>query len=371
MASDRHQVREELDGLRELADNTSLESLRDGSWLVSYLDHALGDYAPENDRNAVRARWPDLDLDAVADVRIDVAQRHAALAGGLSAAAYASVVMAGIATGGLASAVALPTAVAAFALDTYFTARVQLRLGWDLAVLYGRRFDLDDPVQASVLARVAFGLDTDRAMRDMASRFAPEASRLTTRAVTTGVRLATGQGLKTVGQKLVMRNLAKFAMPALGVPLCAGVNHYTTGVTGAQVKRVFGGQAQAVEIAEELTRAPADPAILVDTVLMLVQADGRIRAAEHTLMRELLDTYTQGGRELDPPIEVDTEAVLARIRTTEAGLRERIYSAAVAAVALDGTLHSAEDQLLRQIAVAAGVTYDPRVVTAAIMAARD
>lgn len=367
----QHPVRAELDGLRHLADTTSVAALRDGSWLVPFLDHALGEYADANDHDAVRGRWPDLDLDGVADARIDTAQRHAALAGGLSAAGYASVVMVALASGGLASAVALPTAVGAFALDTYYTARVQLRLGWDLAVLYQRRFDLDDPRQASVLAKVAFGLDTDRSLQEMAGRFAPEASRLTTRAATTAVRLATGRGLRTVGQQLVARNLAKFAMPAIGVPLCAGVNHYTTGVVGAQVKRVFRGQALASELAEELAQGPADPTILVDTILMLVQADGRVRAAETTLMRELLDTYTEGGQGLEPPIDVDVPGVLARIRATEPALQRRLYSAAVAAVALDGTLHSAEDNLLREVAAAAGVVYDPRVVTTAIVQARD
>ena len=273
--------------------------------------------------------------------------------------------MAAIATGGLASAVALPTAIAAFALDTYYTAQVQLRLAWDLAVLYERRFELSDPEQAAVLAKVAFGLDRDCALPQVATRFAPEASRLTTRAVTTAARLATGQGLKTIGQQLVLRNLAKFAMPALGVPLCAGVNHYTTGTVGAQVKRVFRGQAHAVDMAEALTQGSTDPTILVDTILLLVQADGRVRAAEHTLMRQLLDTYTEGGEDLAPPIAVDTADVLARIRRTDAASGHRIYSAAIAAVALDGTLYQAEDQLLRRIAEAAGVPHDPQAITEA------
>ena len=87
MDDERRQVDLALAELESLAEGTSLESLRDGSWLVAALDHALGDYAAQSDLATLRARWPDRDLDGVSEARIEEAQRRAALAGGLSAGA--------------------------------------------------------------------------------------------------------------------------------------------------------------------------------------------------------------------------------------------------------------------------------------------
>ena len=38
--------------------------------------------------------------------------------------------------------------------------------------------------------------------------------------------------MRILGRSLVQRGLTKFAIPALGVPMCAGVNYVTTGRIG-------------------------------------------------------------------------------------------------------------------------------------------
>lgn len=336
----RDDVRRELDALRPLAELATPASLRDGSWLTHVVDQVLDGYAED-----VFAAHPGLAGDDLADARIARAQRRALVAGGLSAGAYASVVMGAVATG-VGTVLALPAAVTAFSVDLFYTTRVQLRLGRDLGQVYG--VDLSDPLD---LVQTAFGVDRDRAVATVGLGFVPAASRLGSRAATTASRL-----LASTGAELARRGVAKFAFPAVGVPLCAGVNFYGTGVVGRRARNLLRGRARARGVA----RQALDDGERIRQVLMLVvHADARVRAAEQALIDAL------GG---DVPALVGEDEVLDAVRAANAQERAAVVAAAVEAVALDGRLHRAEDRLLRRLAEAAGVPFDPRAVSEAVWA---
>ncbi len=366
-------VHEEIDHLRILAGRAHPESLRDGRWLAPTLRDALDEWAVEVTLPRLREQHPGLELDELADARITNAQRLAMMAGGLSAGAFASVVMGTLALGGLTTALALPSALTAFAVDLYYTARTQLRLGYELAVIYERPVELSDDAQLLDLAHISFGMEPDKDWTTFAVGMAPEASRFGTRALTAVGRITYQQAMSVLGRKLVERGIAKFAVPAVGVPLCAGVNHVTTGIAGRRAKQVLRAHATAREAAADLADEPTDVALLtLQALLLVIRADERVKGAEAELVEQLARLVDDSGlAEQRAALEMSEEQLLEQLEQASPEVRPAVYRAAIGAAALDGVLHSEEDRLLRRLATACDVDFDPREISAAIMRFRE
>src|SRR5688572_25517996 len=114
-------------------------------WFARLLRRSLDAYARKVDAAYFAQKYPNLPRDAVADRRIALAQRYAALAGGVSATAYTLAVSATIGTAGGASPIGVPAAIGTFLVDLYYVTRLQLRLAYDLSVIYDHPVSLDDP----------------------------------------------------------------------------------------------------------------------------------------------------------------------------------------------------------------------------------
>ncbi len=335
-------IRAELDRLRLLAADASVERLRDGSWLTPLLRETVDDYVLAVDRGQLQAAHPGLDDDALADARIADAQWRAALAAGTSAGAYASVVMASLATGVFVGA-ALPAAVTAFAVDLYYQARLQLCLAWDLALIYRHDLDPRDDDDLWTLVRVAFGTDEEAPAHDLARPTVPLASRFGTRALTTAARLATG--VQAVGRTLALRSLARFAIPAVGVPLCAGVSHVTVGAVGRAARRIFRDRAAGRSLAAELKRAEE---LVLAAVVLILHADQRLARAEVATLAGLAADVD--GDPVDPTLlALGEDALLDRIRAAPGDLRAATWHAALAAAEVDGHVAPEEQRLLGRL----------------------
>jgi tellurite resistance protein len=282
------------------------------------------------------------------------------LAGGLSAGAYAGVMAGALTTGGLFAWATLPTALASFAFDVYATARIQLRLGWDLAVLHEHPLDPHDEEQLLDLAQISYGVDTSGTYVAVAAELAPMATRLAARTAGVAGRLAMDVAMRTLGQQLVQRGLVRFAVPALGVPLCAGLNWATTGRIAANARRILRGHRlardQALSLREELA---ATPSLLLQALLWIASADGRLEGVEVRLVDEL-SAMLEGGTPL-PDGSVATreaESWLGELSRAEPEVRRTVYEAAVRAAALDGVLQAQEAERLARLAEACGVAFE-------------
>ncbi len=367
--SARATLKQEIRAMRRLAEATPAAALREGGWLDPVVEHALGSYALLTTRDGLAGEHPRAaPPDGLADARIVRAQRYAMVAGALSAGAYASVVMGAIATGGAAAVAALPAAAAAFATDLYVCTTLQLRLAWDLATVYEHRPDLDDPQQRVELVAAALGLDVDGDFGAFAAGFVPELSRLGGRSLTTGTRLAAPM-VPLMGRFIVQRGAARFAMPGLGVPICAAVNHVTTGATGRATRDLFRRRAHARGAAADLD-AP-DPLLLLAVVSLALRADGKLGAAEAALLdalgHRLGDAHL--GDAVSGALQRDETSVLAELAAAPEASRRAAYEAAVVAVTVDGRLDGAEHALLHRVAHAARVPHDPSALSAAVQAA--
>ncbi len=350
------QVQSDLKDLQSLAQQTPSAALRDGSWLLLALRDSLDDYTPIADRPWLQTQHPGTSLaEELATARISDATLRATIAGGMSAGAYASVVMATLATGGLAG-ITLPAAVAAFAADLYYVTRVQLRLAWDLSVIYETPLDIHDDADLRSLTRVAFGVEVDQETHQATKGLAPLASRLGTRAATSAVRLASRPALQTVGRTLALRSMAKFAIPAIGIPLCAGVNHLTTRTIGHAARDIFRGKDRARNLAINL-RGASHQHLLTRTVLLILRADGRLRSAESALVEDLLQDWPEAQRttvDAQRDLNTTTQELRAQLASAPPSVKQAVFEAAVHAALLDGEIHAGEQAVLHQLAKACG-----------------
>lgn len=320
------------------------------------MDHALAEYAAELTLSELESAHPGVEL---ASARVRRAQRRALLAGGMSAGAYASVVMAGLATGGLATLAALPAAAATFAADLYACTLIQLQLGWDLSVITGHSYDLANPDDRADLLAVSFGLHTDRRYRDYALGYLPEMSRLGTRAGTTLTRVLGPRMFPVVGRYLVRQGLAKFAMPGIGVPLCAAVNHYTTGAAGRAALAILEERRTGRELVGTEARETV-PTALIAGLVVIIRADGRTSRAEVGALEALAGSVVEADERqqaidtIRGAMQAPEEELLDLVRRAPAAIRGAVYDAAAQAMELDGA-EASEQAALERLARAAGV----------------
>ena len=155
-AADQELVEHERAELREFVKGLSPDDIKSGGWFTKLCAQALSSYTDKVDWQYFQERYEGVPADAIVDQRIKMAARYAALEGGLSARAYTGAVAATIGSLGGASPATVPAAVATMMVDVAYITRLQLRLAYDIAVLYRVPLDLSDPEDMWKLIRVAF-----------------------------------------------------------------------------------------------------------------------------------------------------------------------------------------------------------------------
>jgi hypothetical protein len=363
--TDKAAVEAEIDEIKGMATATSVDELKDGSWFTTLLQHALHTYTRQANAEYFFKKYPGLPADAIAARRIELAQRYAMIEGGLSATAYAAAVAATIGTAGGASPLTLPGAVTSFAVDLLYVTRLQLHLAWDLAVLYRHPIDIDDPEDLYDLLCVAFGIKVGEALRGALPRLAPEAVRQGIKVVAAGSRLAILKSLPVIGKHLLQRNLIKFGIPVVSVPLSMKLNHYQTGQVGAQARAIYRDKAAINEASADAARhLEAVPDLLLRAVWLVVQADGEIEAEESWLLKEIVEdvskheTGASAVNEFQATINFDKEAFYRDIAAASPEIREVIFDLACAAAIVDHDLHAAELVVLKELAQHCEVKFD-------------
>lgn len=129
--------RNTFEEIKSFFKNLVPEELKNGAWFEKLLYLALSNYQNKVTAEYFQKEYPGLPPDAVVDQRIALAKKYAAISGGTTSAAYTGAVAATIGTAGGASPVALPAALTTLAADLGYTSLLQLRLAYDISVLYG------------------------------------------------------------------------------------------------------------------------------------------------------------------------------------------------------------------------------------------
>lgn len=366
-------VKAELDELREEAKNYSASEIKDGGWFVRFLSYALRNYAEQVDAEYFKRKYPNLPPDAIVDRLIQLAQRYSAIEGGLTASAYSGAIALTIGSHGGASPVTLPAALASFTVDLFYVTRLQLRLAYDLSVLYGFKIDLDDSEDVYDLLRVAFGIKAGEALRSGIAKLAPEATRQGVKYVAKGATLAWLRALPVVGKYLLQRNIIKFAIPVISIPISAGFNHYSTGAIARMARQIYRDKAAIRERSrKDAVAGAADPLLMLQVVYLAAKSDGSVQAEESWLLNDLTRAFCEheDGVEavagFQEAIELDQGEVLRRVVDAPPEMRDGLYEAAVYAVAVDHKVRRKELAFLRQLAPACGRVFDEKAIKAAV-----
>lgn len=356
-------VRRELNRVKDFAQELSLDDLREGAWFAKLLGFSLDQYVHEVDPDYFKAKYPFLPADAVVQARIQLAARYASIEGGLSAGAYTGAVAATIGTRGGASPLTLPAAGASFVLDLIFTSQLQLRLAYDISVLYRVPLDMKDPEDLWKLIRVAFAIKGGEAGRGAIGKGMPVLVRPIIKKIFSGSTLAAAKSLPVVGKYLLQRSIIKFAIPAVGVPLSMSVNYWSTRVAGGQAVKVFREEASIVEAARRMTERTVHHSELLWVLWLIIKSDALIHENERLLLKHVtalvgdLDSELSALAGLQSTINLDQKMVWSMLAAATGDL-EGLYDAGVVAAAVDGKINVNELTNLRKLAEYCSVPYD-------------
>ena len=350
--ADLEVVERERAELRQFVEGLSVDDIKSGGWFTRLLAQALSSYTDKVTWQYFQERYAGVPADAVVDQRIKMAVRYAAVEGGLSASAYTAAISATLGSLGGASPLTVPAALTTFMVDTAFTTRLQLRLAYDIAVLYRVPLDTSDPDDLWKLIRVAFTVKSGEAVREGVVKVVPALVRPVIKRFYSGPVLNAAKGLPVVGKHLLQRNVLKIGIPVVGVPLAVVVNRYTTLVAGRHARAVFRNEARVIELAERLSERTRHPQLMLWVAWLVIMADRAIADDEALLMRHLVrlvrDEHQVVDEQIARLVDIDPAEVWRRL-DAEPGPLTGIVDMAERVAAVDGAVNRREKDVISEL----------------------
>ncbi len=330
----------------------SPDDIKSGAWFTQLLAQALSSYANEVTWQYFQERYEGVPADVIVDQRIKMASRYAALEGGLSASAYTAAISGTLGSLGGASPLTVPAAIATVMVDVAFITQLQLRLAYDVAVLYRVPLDVSDPDDLWKLIRVAFTIKSGEAVREGVVKAVPAMMRPVIKRFYSGQVLAAAKGLPVVGEYLLQRNIIKIGIPLVGVPLAVVVNRYSTLLAGRHARAVFRNEARVIELAENLSERSQHPQLMLWVAWLVIKADGKIADEEALLMRHLVrrvrDQHQVVDEEITRLVDIDSAEVWRRLDAEPGDLGD-ILDVANRVATVDGAVNAPEKRVISEL----------------------
>jgi tellurite resistance protein len=350
--ADRKVVEDERAELRKFISGLSPDDIKSGGWFTKLIAHGLSSYTDKVNWQYFRERYEGVPADAIVDQRIKMATRYAALEGGLSASAYTATIIATLGSLGGASPATVPAAVVTVLVDVAFLTQLQLRLAYDVAVLYRVPLDLSDPEDMWKLIRVSLTIKSGEVVRGGVARAVPAIVRpLIKRFYSRGV-LAAGRGLPFVGKFLLQRSVIKIGIPVVGVPLAVVLNRYTTLLAGRHAQAVFRKEARVIELAENLSQRSQHPQLMLWVAWLVIMADRKISDDEALLFRHLVrlvrDHHDVVDERLARLVDIDPAEVWRRL-DAEPGDLSDVLDVANRVATVDGAVNADEKAIISEL----------------------
>lgn len=351
-SADRSVVEQERDELRGFISELSPGDIKSGGWFTKLLAQSLSTYTEKADWQYFQSKYTGLPPDAIVNQRIQLAARYAAIEGGLSASAYTGAVAATIGTLGGASPATVPAAVATMMVDVAYTTQLQLRLAYDISVLYRVPLDTSDPDDLWKLIRIAFTIKSGEVVREGVLKTVPAMMRPVIKRFYSQSVLNAAKGLPFVGKYLLQRNVIKIGIPLVGVPLAVVVNRYTTMLAGRHARAVFRNEARVIELAENLSERSQHPQVLLWVAWLVIMADRKISDEEALLIRHLVrlvrDKHQVVDEQIARLVDIDPDEVWLRL-DAEPGDLSDILDVANRVATVDGALNKHEKEIISDL----------------------
>lgn len=369
---DKNFVKKELDQIREFVDDLSIEDLKQGDWFVKLLAFSLDQYVNTVDAEYFKQKYPYLPPDAVVDARIKMASNYASIEGAITSTAYSGAIAATIGSHGGASPLTLPAGGASFAIDLVYTSYLQLRMTYDISVLYGIPINIKDPDDTWKLVKLAFGIKAGEAVNQGAMRAIPAFIRPFVKRVFSGSTRIAAQSLPVIGKHLLQRNIIKFAIPAVTIPVTTAMNWWLTKLAGDRAKQLLRREAKIIESTGRIIDETEDFELLMSVLWLLINVDEAVLDEERlflhhlTLCAEQEDKATPETMEFlekfHSQIEIDEDAVWDKVDTVSADAAPKLFKVAVIATAVDGKMSKKELDILERLADRLRVPFDKKLI---------
>ncbi|MFB6752699.1 hypothetical protein ACFCX6_17405 [Streptomyces sp. NPDC056353] len=353
-AADRKVVEQEQAAIRDFVKGLSGDDIKSGNWFTKLAAHAMNTYTEKVDWQYFQDRYAGVPADVIVDQRIKMASRYAALEGGLSAGAYTAAVAATIGSLGGASPATVPAAVATVTVDVAFITQLQLRLAYDISVLYRVPLDVHDPDDLWKLIRVALTIKSGEAANKSVSKAVPLVVRPLVKRFYSGSTLAAGKALPVVGKHLLQRNVIKIGIPLVGVPLSVLLNRYTTLVAGRHARAVFRNEARVIELAAGISERSRHPQLMLWVAWLVLRANAKAKIADDEallmrhLVRQVRERHDVVDEQLAQVVDIDPAEVWKRVDGEPGDLGD-VLDAAERVATVDGDVNSREKAILAEL----------------------
>lgn len=351
--AEKSAVNSEISELKEfIKSNIQIEDFKSGEWFGHLLKHALDTYQKKVDWAYFQEKYEGIPADVIVAERIKMASRYAAVGGGLTATAYTSVVAATIGTRGKASPYAKPAAITSFLVDTMYLSQLQLRLAFDISVLYRVPLDLSDPDDLWKLVKVAFLIKVGESSSQILTKGTPRVVTKIIKRFYSKELLKAAKSIPVIGKHLLQRNAIKFAIPAVGIPLSVVVNKYSTEHVGKNAQNIFRNEARIIQVAKNLTTNTNHPELLLWTSWLVVFANESRSDDEVLLMSHLSRTIRQEHqidmKQFENILNFDSNQAWERLEIEATNLDE-ILVAATAVAEIDADLNPQEQDVIDRL----------------------
>lgn len=351
----------EINDLKATAQAFGWDAIKSGSWFNQFLSACLTSYhervMQQGGEAYLRGKYPGLPTEAIAGKLCEMAEQMAAIAGSLSGAAASGAV--------LTAGAGIPVAVTAVMGEVLFTIRLQLRLVYDLHLLYGIPLDANDPEDLLGVFAVVYGVKLAEVGGIGAKALGPEVMRAQLYRLIHGNTKMIQQAVSSVmgpriARSVTQKAILKTAVPVVGVAISAGWNFTATKLMGSRVRqevRIKSGlREETIRVHSRLNSDEQITLSVIEGLVALATADGNFSDLEREVylaflrQLELSESQLKG---LAQKVHPDLDGVLLALRgVEEEQCRVAIASCFCLIAAASGDLTSSERGVLEQLLAA-------------------
>jgi uncharacterized tellurite resistance protein B-like protein len=363
----KSQIKTELEDLKKMAAAFGPARLRDGTWFNEFVRAMLSSYAEKIIKAGgveyFRKKYPGLTRDSIAEKLCTLAMRYAAIAGGVTGITASTGVLGGL---------TIPVIIAAIGGEILFTTRLQVRLIYDLATVYGDPIDLNDPEQLYRAFMLAYGISGVTAnVGAVAAAAGPEVIRAQAYRLITGrTPIIQDAAIKIlgprIGRMITRKGILKVVVPGAGVAISSGWNYVSTKGIAEAGRQEFRLEAQAqqaaVDLCNEAEFKSKDLPIIVQAVQAVIIIDGSIDPRELKVYQAIvkcLNVPNEILQEIEARVEINADTVEKQLRAVKrVKLRKALAELLKLAAAASGTIAPAELDLLNRFLPALNAKLD-------------
>lgn len=353
----KNQIKTDLEDLKKLAGAFGPARLKDGTWFNEFVHAMLSSYAEKiiKDGGAeyFRNKYPGLTKDAIAEKLCTLAMRYAALAGGVTGMTASTAVLGGL---------TIPVIIAAIGGEILYTTRLQVRLIYDLATVYGDPIDVNDPEQLYRAFMLAYGVSGVSANAGaVVAAAGPEVVRAQAYRFITGKTPIIQEAAKrllgpNIGKMITRKAILKVTVPVAGIAISSGWNYLSTkGI--AEVGRLeFRLDAQSqqatIDLCNRADLTSRDLPIVVQAVQAIINIDGSIDPRELKVYQAIvkcLNVPKEYLQEIEARVEINPDTVEKQLRVIkDVKFRKTLAELLKLASAASGTIAPEELNLLNR-----------------------